>query len=1083
MSQRERADGATIVGVLRCASCGVENPEAARFCMSCAAPLVTPAERREERKVVSVLFADLVGFTSRSERLDVEEVRRTLEPYHATLRRVLERFGGTVEKFIGDAVMAVFGAPIAHEDDAERAVRAGLAIREAIEQLGGDLHVRVGVCTGEALVAVGARPELGEGVVSADVVNTAARLQALAPVDGALVDTATFRATERAILFEPHEPVSAKGKAEPLSCWVAREPRSLVPGTVRQQTPLVGRERERRLLVDALERCRAERSVQLVTIVGVPGIGKSRLVQELAAHVEDEPEITRWRQGRVLSYGEGVAFWALAEIVKQEAGILESDDAATAAAKLDEAIAAVGLTGVDALWVRRQLAPLAGVEASGEAGGREEAFAGSRMFIEALAADRPAVLVVEDLHWADEALLEFLDGLVERVGAVPLLVVCTARPELWERRPGWAGGKPNALTISLQALSEAETRALIGALIDPTMLEVEAERELLARADGNPLYAQEYVRMLVERGADASALPESVQGIVAARLDALSPEEKSLLQDAAVIGRTVWLGALCALGQRDRAAADELVFRLERKQLLRRARRSSVAGETELSFAHSLTEEVAYAQLTRPQRAERHERAAAWVEQLAADRDDRAELIAHHLTTALELRTALGEETSALRAQTLAALVVATGQAAARHDPAATIVLAEKALGLDPEQDARAELLVRRAVANATTSTASEALLIEARDDALASGRSEDAVQAAYLLCEWANYAAADGALAGRYLAEALDLAAGLPPGPIANLPAYFAAYRLFVQGQVAETLALANSEIARARAAGDDQAAALLLVWRGGARIDGGDVAGVDDMRDAYRILDGHAHPKAAVTAYNLAEALLSLGRIDEARPTYVDGLAWARRIGDQRVERICLAWLARLAYHAGQPDQAAELLDAAAHVSGKDEASGAVLLGSRGRLALGAAPDSAIAYAERALAYADTTQNDELRVDAYALLARGHATRGDRASSRIACDSFLERWHAVGGMQSQVATLVETGLVLAAHGRNAELGAAAALLMTPSPWADAARALADKRYDQAAAILHNIPSMPIRDAVRERLHTVEPAPAGREP
>ena len=868
-------------------------------------------------------------------------------------------------------------------------------------------------------MAVGARPELGEAIVSGDVVNTAARLQALAPVDGVLVDTATFRATERAILFEPADPVSAKGKAEPLPCWVAVAPRSLVPGTVREQTSLVGRERERRLLVDALERCRAERSVQLVTIVGVPGIGKSRIVQELAAHVEDEPEITRWRQGRVLSYGEGVAFWALAEIVKQEAGILESDDAATAAAKLDDATAAVGLTGVDALWVRRQLAPFAGVEASGEAGGPAESFAGLRMFIEALAADRPTVLVVEDLHWAHDALLEFLDGLVERVSGVPLLLVCTARPELWERRSGWAGGKPNALTISLQALSEAETRELIGALIDPTMLEVEAERELLARADGNPLYAQEYVRMLVERGADAGALPESVQGIVAARLDLLSSEEKSLLQDAAVVGRTVWLGALCALGERDRATADELVFRLERKQLLRRARRSSVAGETEISFAHSLTEEVAYAQLTRPQRAQRHERAAAWVEQLAADRDDRAELIAHHLTTALELRAALGEDTSGLHARTLAALLAATGQTSVRHDPAATIALLEKALALDPDAGTRAELLVRRAVAHGTMGTADEAQLIEARDAALATGRREDAVQAAHLLSEWGDYAAVDGTITDRYAAEALELAAALPPGPIASLPAYFAAYRLLVQGRDAETLALANSEVERARAAGDEQAAALLLVWRGAARIDSGDVAGVDDIRDAYRILDAHAHPKAAVTAYNLAEALLGLGQIDEARPIYADGLAWARRTGDQRVERICLAWLARLAHHTGERDRAEEFLDAAAKVSGMDEASGTVFLASRGRLSLEAAPDSAIADGERALEYADKTQNNEVRVDAYALLARGHAARGDHTSSRAACDSFLERWHAVGGVQSQVATLVETGLVLAADGR----------------------------------------------------------------
>ena len=1047
--------------------------------MSCAAPLAAPVERREERKVVSVLFADLVGFTSRSEQLDVEEVRGTLEPYHATLRRELERFGGTVEKYIGDAVMAVFGAPVAREDDAERAVRAGIAIRDAIDELGRDLHVRVGICTGEALVAVGAQPELGEGIVSGDVVNTASRLQGLAPVDGVLVNEATFRATERAVVYDPHEPVTAKGKAEPLACWVAREPRSLVPGAVREATPLVGRERERRLLVDAVERCRAERSVQLVTIVGVPGIGKSRLVAELRAHLEDEPEITRWRQGRVLSYGEGVAFWPLADIVKQQAGILESDDAATAAAKLDEAIAGVGLTGVDAVWVRRQLAPLAGVESSGEAGGRDEAFAGWRMFVEAIAADRAAVLVVEDLHWADDALLEFLDGLVERVSAVPLLVVCTARPELWERRPGWGGGKPNAVAVSLQPLSEAETQELIGALIDPTLLTVEEERELLSRADGNPLYAQEYVRMLVERGADASALPESVQGIIAARLDALSTEEKSLLQDAAVIGRTVWLGALCALGERDRTSADELVFRLERKQLVRRAHRSSVAGETELSFAHNLIEEVAYAQLTRPQRAERHERAAAWVEMLTADRGDRAELIAHHLTTALELRDALGQDTSALRGRTLQALIAATRQAATRHDPAATIVLAEQGLALEPDQDVRAEFLVRRAVAHTTANTASEVLLVEARDAAVAAGRHEDAVYAAYLLTEWAEGRAAEGAVLDRHVNEALTLAAGLPPGPITNLPAYVAAYRLTIQGRYADALTLANSEIERAHEVGNDQAAALLLIWRGAARVGAGEPAGADDLREAYRILDHHAHPKAAISAANLAEVLLTLGRAEEARATYAEALAWARRIGHQRAERICLAWLADLACHFGRPDEAADLLDAAGLVRGEDEFSGALLLLCRGRLVLATQPAAAIDHARRVLAYADTTQNDEMRLQALGLLSRALRAHGERDAAHSTCDAFLERWLSVRGLYAAAVPLVELALVLAGDQRHADLARAAALVTTPSPWADATRSLAIANYEEAARVLDGIPSIPLRDAARELLHAAEPTPA----
>jgi class 3 adenylate cyclase len=363
--------------MIRCAACGFENPSGMRFCGNCGQPLAAaPLARREERKVGSVVFADLVGFTSRSETADVEDVRAVLSPYHATVRTILERFGGTVEKFIGDAVMAVFGAPVAHEDDAERAVRAALAVRDELAQLPGELHVRIGVSSGEALVAVDARPELGEGMVSGDVVNTGARLQSAAPVDGVLVSEATYRATTRAIVYEEHPAVDAKGKALPVPCWVAVAPRALVPTADDDTVPLVGRSRERAALISALERSRAERSTQLVTVVGVPGIGKSRLVRELRGVIEAEPTLTTWREGSVRAYGEGVALRALADMVKQQCAILDSDDDATAETKIAAGVEAAGLSGGDASWTRRQLGALLGVPGGGESGGQQEASAG-----------------------------------------------------------------------------------------------------------------------------------------------------------------------------------------------------------------------------------------------------------------------------------------------------------------------------------------------------------------------------------------------------------------------------------------------------------------------------------------------------------------------------------------------------------------------------------------------------------------------------------------------------------------------------------------------------------------------------------
>ena len=371
---------------------------------------MTERTPRRERKVVTVVFCDLVGFTSRAESLDPEDVEAFLRPYHARVRAELERHGGTVEKFIGDAVMALFGAPTAHEDDPERAVRSALAIRDFAVDDG--LELRVGITTGEALISLDARPDAGEGMASGDVVNTAARLQSAALVNGILVDETTYRATRAAVDYDEAQSVTAKGKAEPVPAWTAIAARARLGIDVAHEarSELVGRDRELAVVRDAFDRARHTRTPQLITLVGVPGIGKSRLVYELSRIVEADPDIITWRQGRCLAYGDGVTLWGLAEIVKAQAGIAEQDSPGEVAEKL-RAAAADALPAEDASWVESHLLALAGLAEETDLGGdrRNEAFSAWRRFLEGLAEQRPLVLVFEDLHWADEALLDFVD--------------------------------------------------------------------------------------------------------------------------------------------------------------------------------------------------------------------------------------------------------------------------------------------------------------------------------------------------------------------------------------------------------------------------------------------------------------------------------------------------------------------------------------------------------------------------------------------------------------------------------------------------------------------------------------------------
>jgi len=741
-----------------CPSCSEENAAGARFCSSCGAALEAPAApAREERKVVTVLFADLVGFTARAEQLDPEDVRALLGPYHSYLRGELERFGGTVEKFIGDAVMALFGAPTAHEDDPERAVRAALAIRDwANEQ--DELQVRIAVNTGEALVALGARASEGEGMAAGDVVNTAARLQSAAPVNGILVGETTYRATSQAIEYRKAEAVEAKGKSEPIRVWEAVDARSSVGvDLVRAHSPLVGRERELDALRDALERSRSQRQLQLVTLVGVPGIGKSRLVHELFKAVEAEPDFTIWRQGRSLPYGEGVSFWALAEIVKGQAGILESDSEEEAAGKLTAAVEKVAPDPSEVDWMASRLRSLVGLQTEEQASASQsESFSVWRNFLEALADEHPLVLVFEDLHWADDGLLDFVDQLVEWARSASILVLCTARPELLERRPGWGGGKANAATISLPPLQDEETARLLAFLLERPVLAAETQAELLARAAGNPLYAEQYARMLEERGSvEGSDLPETVQGIIAARLDHLSEAEKTLLQNAAVVGKVFWLGSVSAPAER--GEAEEALLRLERKELVQRARRSSVEGEAEYAFRHLLVRDVAYGQIPRAARSAKHRAAAEWVEGLGRP-EDHAEMLASHYTRALEYSRAAGREDGELVGRARQALRDAGERAASLLAWPAAAGFYEAALELWPVDDPELpHLRVQSGHARFYADGGGLDLLKTGVDELTASGEPEAAARAAVIAAR-IHWMVGDVEHHNEYLERALGL-------------------------------------------------------------------------------------------------------------------------------------------------------------------------------------------------------------------------------------------------------------------------------------------------------------------------------------
>jgi predicted ATPase/class 3 adenylate cyclase len=617
--------------------------------------------------VISVLFVDLVGFTGRAETLDPEDVRAILTPYYERVREELQRHGGTVEKFIGDAVMGVFGAPTAYGDDAERAVRAAFAVRDWAEQDG--LEVRIAVNTGEAIVELEARPGHGEAMVAGDVVNTAARLQSAAPVGAVLVGEETYAATRNAIEYRPAQPVVAKGKSTPVRAWLAIRATSQAGERPTAPVPMIGRDRELAVLTGIWERVTSEGRAQFVTVFGPAGIGKSRLGLELAQLLAVQG--ARVIKGRSTPYGASTPYSAFAQLVKQTAMIFDSDERSDARAKLASAVA--DLAGPAAAEEHApHLEVLLGLDGERTITDRDTLFFSARVFIESLAMSFPTLLLFEDIHWADASQLDLLETLASRVRDVPVLFVALARPELLTERATWGGGLPAYTALPLDPLTEDSSRELAEQLLAVSGVSAGAQA-VVENAEGNPLFIEELAASIAERSS-ADELPTSVRAIIAARLDSLPADERSVLVDASVVGRVFWRGALAEMGDRDGLAAS--LSSLEDRGLIGREAVSRIKGDQQFAFKHALVQEVAYQTLPRGARRERHAAVARFLSATTAIGQSH-EALAHHWREAGETDRAIEQ------------LVAAAEQAAHGWAKEHAHALYTQALELMPEDDPR----------------------------------------------------------------------------------------------------------------------------------------------------------------------------------------------------------------------------------------------------------------------------------------------------------------------------------------------------------------------------------------------------------
>ncbi|HKE97478.1 MAG TPA: BTAD domain-containing putative transcriptional regulator [Actinomycetes bacterium] len=1010
--------------------------------------------RREERRAITVLVAGMAPATSGR---DPEDERARSGQALEQLLAVVSRYGGTVMTVFGGTVLAVFGVPKAREDDPERAVRAALAMCDSPPE---GMTIRVGVETGEAVVGprgwggAGGGQVAMAGGVSGLVLDVAVKLQSKAPAGGVLAGDAVHRATHPWISYAKDGPP-----------WRPVEPRSRVGMAVAQDevgarhAPLVERRHELMVLESMLGRIRQERLAQLVTVIGASGIGKTRLVTELARRAERDPELITWRQARSLPYGGsdggsergGVVFWALAETVRAQIGIDDADTRLVADAKVEAAVGSLFDDPADAAAMADQLRRLLRLVPAGEPepDQRQAAFAAWARFLAAVADDRPLVLVFEDLHWADGALLAFVEELVERVGQVPLLVVCTGRPELLEREVQWSGGKPNTATVSLGPLSAAGARVLLDSLLEVKgiVLDPATRDQLLGAAAGNPLFLEEYVRMVRDRSTIQAPLPvpETVHQLITARIDQLDPGDRRLLQDLAVIGEPGWndlMSELSGLGPAELASA---LAHLARQELLVRAGPGLGGKEPAYMFRHPLIREVAYGQLVRAERADRHRRVAAWLEAHETDRiTDRTELLAHHYEQALELTGAAGQPTEELAERARLAFRAAGDRCRALGAIAGAARSYRAALSLWPEDAPdRAELLYQLGQAQAYGQHSGDDILIEARDAFEVAGQSDRAIEINITLSQLARIRG-DHRAARTYLDQALT--GDTRPSPQLAFALGAQAVELMLSDEFDEAIAASKHALRLARELDLLQVEGLALVADGQSRLHLGDSSSLARLERGIEMLAEAGH--ATVNFARFGPPLATWCNGDLRRCAEV--LEEQARLVDAK--DIVSRWFdiprATLAYAAGNWTKALELAERyLTGVSGSQPGNhepwarvvrSQIRLG-RGELA-GARADCERAQELARIGRSRRYQHMSLALEGRILVAEG---RPAEAAQRL--DQLLEDQRA--HPRSAFATTDQAALMV-----DLDKPTALTAELPPTLWHQAVRAFAERDFELAA-------------------------------